>query len=151
MNIHLHFLHFVNENPLNVYASLENRVAPRRDYDSVAAQEMEQIAGYGEALYSVVARELERYVNDDDLCSNEGMFPERKRLTGNYYIVSEYYSRDAATGLYKIAVQTALTEQFVGGVVTKPVEMDYLGLEVWLGLDVESGRLEVYGVDSSSI
>jgi hypothetical protein len=151
MNIKLNFLHFAGENPANVYASLENRVAPRKEYDSVAAEEINQLDGHSEALYAVVARELERYVNDDTLCSIDGMFPERKRLTGNYYMVSEYYSRDAAADTYKIAIQAALTEAFVGGVVTSPVEMDYLGLEVWLGFDPVSGMVEVHGVDSSSI
>lgn len=151
MNIKLNYLHFTGENPANVYASLENRLAPRKDYDSVNTEEIEQLDGHSEALYTVVAHELERYVNDDTLCSIDGMFPERNRLTGKYYMVSEYYSRDAATGTYKIAIQAALTEAFVGGVVTSPVEMDYLGLEVWLGFDPASGQLEVHGVDSSSI
>jgi hypothetical protein len=100
-------------------------------------------------LDDMVYKAVLDYVNDEDLCNcDEGFFPRRDRLTGNYYVSYEcyYFENDGI----RVSVSTHFTEMFCGGAVTIPTEEDYLGLEVSFFVD-DNGNIEIDEINSSSI
>ncbi len=103
-------------------------------------------------LFRVVQREVEVYLNDPRLVfdGDEEGFPNRRRLSGAYYIGSETYIAHRDPVWFQISIMCRCLEP------PRPSMEDgddYLGLEVWL--KCVPGRwssFEVYrNTDSSSI
>ncbi|NGZ76960.1 hypothetical protein [Saccharibacillus alkalitolerans] len=117
-----------------------------RFYDGISLGEYRLLSQRWEELLELTLRQLEGYVNDDELCfGEEGMFPVRARLSGRAYVGAVSYSRNAGPVGFGIAIEARLTEGAGDG------EQDYLGLEVsWFARDADA-EFECWGIDSSSI
>ena len=125
-------------NPDNEYADYENQLQPRMDFDTPHAKEIFQ--NHQNKIMEIVETEITNYINDDNLCNDsENMFPKRSLLTGEWYISSVCF--DARM----LSIEVALIGLSLG------YKDDYLGLEVYLKYEEETGQFLVYGVDSSSI
>ena len=102
-------------------------------------------------MLAVVHREVDSYVHDLELCSDSpGMFPERSRLAGTYYLGDELYVAHRDPDWFQIGVRCRLLELPKPGMARPD---DYLGLQVWLRC--LPGRWKAYEVfrntDSSVI
>ena len=103
-----------------------------------------------DALLEFVHREVQEYIDDPGLCFPDTSFPNRTRLTGEYYIGGESYFVDPDACRVRISVKCRCLGGPKPGV---PRDDDYLGLEVWLTCNLgRSPRFEVYrNTDSASI
>lgn len=101
-------------------------------------------------MLSVVHGAVTEYVNDPDLvCDLEGHFPQKERLTGEYYVGNEYYETEVGPVHYIISIQTRFMEK---PWLPNQSDFEYLGLEVWLACYPEKDwEFSVTGIDSSSI
>ena len=116
--------------------------SPRYKYENLTESEYRLIIQAKTQFDEIVYNTVFAYLNDKNLCNYEdGMFPRCDRMTGNYYISDENYQlRDG--GVYG-SIFTRFTE-------LEPKEQDYLGLEVWFTIS-HCGKIEIHGIDSSSI
>ena len=121
---------------------------PRYKYEDLTKNNYLQIIQAKTRLDEMIYTSLLEYLNDEELCNNEeNMFPRYSRLTGNYYVSDEYYSLKN-DGVYG-SIFTRFTE-VIHLPNAKSIEQDYLGLEVWFFIH-KCGKIEIYGIDSSSI
>jgi hypothetical protein len=123
---------------------------PCLEIDSLTAAEFATIQRHRALLLKIVHREVENYLNDPLLCPEGGSFPDRLRLTGEYYIGAESYTAHREPDWFQISVMCRCLEHPKAGV---PREDDYLGLEVWLKcVPGRWARFEVFrNTDSSTI
>jgi hypothetical protein len=118
--------------------------------EGVSDDDFEAIQQHRQALLDLVQQEVEVYLNDPQLyfTSDAAGFPNRKRLTGEYYIGSELYIAHVKPAWVQISIFCRCVERARG---SSPPG-DYLGLEVWLKCVPGKWTFEVYrNTDSSSI
>jgi hypothetical protein len=104
-----------------------------------------------EQLLDVVHQEVEAYLNTPGLYGEDGndMFPNRSRMSGEYYVSDESYIGHVGPEWIQVGVMCHCLE--------KPSragqrDRDYLGLEVWLRCDPADWSFAVFrNTDSSSI
>ncbi|MDR2736014.1 MAG: hypothetical protein LBB49_00440 [Gracilibacteraceae bacterium] len=143
---------FVTENLNNDYVSWDiekEPTSPRFEYENLTENDYHFIIQAKTRLDEMMYKAVLDYVNDDNLCNcHEGNFPRSDRMTGNFYVVAEYYCSygEKIQGY----ISTHFTEMFSGGVIIAPVEQDYLGLEVGFIINYD-GKVEITSIDSSSI
>lgn len=122
-----------------------------RDAEDLAPVVEAWLAANRAAMLDEVRREVERYVNDPDLCVNrdEDGFPCRDRLTGAYYLGDEGYFPGEAESV-EISIQCRFLEGPKSGMDRLD---DYLSLEVWLRClpDLSTGFTIFRNTDSSVI
>lgn len=128
----------------------ENGIKPRITfYDGISLTQYQDLAKRWNDMLSIVHKEVFKYINDDNLCFNDGedsiSFPIRSKLTGNYYIDSVSYIKYVNPKGFQIMINTKLTEHLSTG------EDDYLALEVTLFTKSENDVFEVWSVESSLI
>ncbi|MBR1556035.1 MAG: hypothetical protein IJ644_11685 [Oscillospiraceae bacterium] len=129
-------------NPENQYVTYQDFRNPRRNFHHPDAEQLFET--HQEEIMQIVRKELSDYLNDEDLCNDEeDMFPRRCFLTGEWY-VSELSSFDNEPDVF-FSVQTA----FLGTDLGCPD--DYLGLEVLLYYDENTGRFESDGINSEAL
>ncbi len=116
-------------------------------YDGICLTEFKKLLERWKEILSIVHQEIEKYVNDDDVCfhDHDNLFPVRSRITGHYYIDCVSYMKHVNPIGFRILVNIKLTEPTPDG------EDDYLGLDVTLFTHFENDIFEVWGIDSSSI
>ena len=91
-------------------------------------------------LLQISEDEIRDYINNDDLCNDEeGMFPKRSVLTGEWYIRSVSFEDDI------LSIETALLGTDLG------YPDDYLGLELIFIYDDESKEFAFDGINSSAL
>jgi hypothetical protein len=115
--------------------------------DGVSQQEHESLQQRLGEILRLVDAEVERYVSDNTLDGDDS-FPERDRLTGEFYVGHERYSKKADQGWFRISIFCRYLE---GSGAGSEGEDDYLGLEVHLRCDPGSGACSVLDTDESSI
>jgi hypothetical protein len=109
------------------------------------------IQQHRDRLLDAVHQEVELYLNANDLCfvADEDGFPNRSKMSGEYYIGSESYAAQAGLIWYQISVACRCLEKPVR---THQSDFDYLQLEVWLRCDPADWSFTVFrNTDSSSI
>lgn len=128
-----------NVNEKNQYCTWLNQLQPRKSFGD---SEMEELFNANEAdIMAMVEEAVSEYINDDDLCNDdEGFFPRRCELTGEWY-VREIYFKDGE----ELSVMTALLGSWPQG------KGDYLGLDVFLRYDEESGKFIFEGDVNQSV
>ena len=123
---------------------------PGIEMDGLTNAEYAAIQAHRGQLLGVVHQELEEYLNAQGLYSEGESFPDRLRMTGEYYIGSENYLRQGTTGWIQISIMCRCLEGPKNGLHRHD---DYLGLEVWLRC--LPGKLLLFDVfrntDSSAI
>lgn len=130
---------FTNPNPENNFPSYTNQFMPRMVFDSVKAEEVYE--ANKDSILQIVESEITDYINNDELCNDsDNMFPQRSRLTGEWYIESIYFENEM------LSISSALL-----GLSWDLKPDDYLGLEIHLKYEQSDNQFIVYGVDSSCI
>ena len=123
---------------------------PDLSITSITVAEYRAIQRHRDKLLRFVHSEVEAYLNTPGLCGEGDSFPDRLRMTGDYYIGAESYIAQRDPAWFQISVMCRCLEQAKAGVER---EGDYLGLEVWL--KCVPGRWSAFEVfrntDSSSI
>ncbi|WP_144611160.1 MULTISPECIES: hypothetical protein [Bacillus cereus group] len=118
-------------------------------YNGISLEQIKDIDKRWNEIFSIVHKEVFKYINDDNLCFDENenseLFPIRKKLTGNYYIDAISYSKQVSPIGIQIMITTRFTEHCLTG------EDDYLGLDVTLFTKSKNDIFEVWGIDSYSI
>ncbi|MBC8138845.1 MAG: hypothetical protein H8F28_23445 [Fibrella sp.] len=98
-------------------------------------------------LIHVVTDAITDYINDDALCSADGLsFPDRSKLTGEYYLEDENYSSDSFTIAIRLTVRC----------LEKPHRFseradDYLGFFIGLTLSRATAELDLHTLDSAAL
>ena len=113
------------------------------DYDAIRRRRAQML--------DVVHGEVEAYLNTPGLCG-EGVgdgFPDRSRLSGEYYVGYESYTGHVGPVWIQVGVTCrCLEKRSVAG----REDRDYLGLDVWLRCDPNDGSFAVFrNTDSSAI
>ncbi len=125
-------------NPDNKYSNYENQLEPQlffHDSDSMALFESNK-----DSLLQIVEDEIRNYIDNDDLCNDEeGMFPKRSVLTGEWYIRSVSFEDDI------LWIETALLGTDLG------YPDDYLGLELIFIYDGERNEFSFDDINSSAL
>lgn len=124
-------------NPENKFSNYENKFEPQYffpDSDSRALFESNK-----DSLLQIAENEIRDYISNDDLCNDEeGMFPKRSVLTGEWYIRSVSFEDDI------LSIETALLGTDLG------YPDDYLGLELIFIYDELNG-FDFDGINSSAL
>jgi hypothetical protein len=102
-------------------------------------------------MLDVVHREVEAYLNTPGLYGEggDGMFPDRSRMSGEYYVSDESYTGHVGPVWIQVGVICHCLEE-----PARPGQenRDYLGLEVWLRCDPNDWSFAVFrNTDSSAI
>ena len=117
---------------------------PQVQLEGVSESELAAIRVHRAALVAAVQSAVEKWLND---VGENALFPDRAKLTGNFYVGDELYER-GEEGNIRISIFCCCLER------PQPLtdrEDDYLGLEVWLNYVEGSVTFEVSDIDSSSI
>ncbi|MBR0483432.1 MAG: hypothetical protein IJJ69_01465 [Oscillospiraceae bacterium] len=129
-------------NPENQYVTYQNFLHPRREFHTPDAEKL--FESRQKEIMQMVRTALSDYLNDENLCNDEeNMFPRKSFLTGEWY-VHELASFDNEPE-FIFSVRTA----FLGTDLGYPD--DYLGLEVNLYYDRETGKFELDGINSEAL
>ncbi|MBQ2804029.1 MAG: hypothetical protein IJF07_09045 [Lachnospiraceae bacterium] len=139
MKLELTQIYLPNLNSDNHYVTYENQLQPQQRFGDDNLKALYE--KHEKELMATVEKEITEYVNCDDLCSDEdGMFPKRSVLTGEWYLRSVYFCE-----LGFLSIETAFLGTDLGW------KDDYLGLEVSFFYDEEKQGFVLNGVDSASI
>lgn len=115
-------------------------------YNGISLEQIKDIDKRWNEIFSIIHKEVFKYINDDNLCFDENenseLFPIRKKLTGNYYIDAISYSKQVSPIGIQIMITTRFTEHCLTG------EDDYLGLDVTLFTKSKNDIFEVWGIDT---
>ena len=138
MEMKLKQLFFDVSNENNNYVSYQNQLKPRRIF---GGSELEKLfEKHYNSIMAIVENEITSYINTEDLCNDDDMFPRKCFLTGEWYI-SEIYFEDIGC----LSIHTAFIGTDLGH------KDDYLGLEVHLYYDEETAEFIFDGIDSSAL
>ena len=132
-------IYLPNFNDKNEYCNYQNQLSSRRDF---ANSELEELFNTNEVeIMKIVEKEISDYVNSDDVCNDdEDFFPRRCVLTGEWYVSWIYFSQKS-----HLSIMTAFLGTDLG------YEDDYLGLEVLLFYDEETGHFIFDTINSECI
>jgi hypothetical protein len=117
------------------------------ELDGVSQQEYESLQQRRQEILASLDAEVERYVSDNTLPGDDS-FPERDRLTGEFYVGNEGYCKEGEPGWFRISILCRCLEHPRPG---DDEPGDYLGLEVHLRCEPVSGACSALGTDESSI
>lgn len=102
-------------------------------------------------MLKVVHKEIEQYLNTENLVyddEDDDGFPNRLRMTGDYYIGDESYTQH----VNPLWIQISVGCRCLGRSVVKNRRPDdYLGLEVWLRCEPPRWTFSVFRNTDSSV
>lgn len=125
-------------NPDNQFSNYENQLEPQYFFSTSDLKAL--FESNKKTLLQIAEDEIRNYINNDDLCNDEeGMFPKRSVLTGEWYISSVSFEDDI------LSVETALLGTDLG------YPDDYLGLELIFTYDDEIQEFAFDGINSSAL
>lgn len=122
----------------NEYVTYENQLQPRYIFDD---KKLENIYhAHEDEIMKIVEKEITDYVNCEDLCSDEeGMFPQPKFMTGEWYLREVSFKDD----------YLSIPVTFLGTDLGYPD--DYLGLEATFTYHAENNQFSFDGINSESL
>jgi hypothetical protein len=116
--------------------------------ENVADAAYQAIQGRREEMLGVVHQAVERYFNARGRFG-KGDFPERKVMTGEYYLGFESYLGTAPGTAVRICIDClCLRHPWLPGSTEKD---DYVGLNVWLRWDAEKETFKWEASDLKSL
>ncbi|TKR29492.1 hypothetical protein FCE95_15250 [Luteimonas gilva] len=134
--------------PVRIPTPLWARPTDASLYDGVRLSDYHLIQSHRDRLLDAVHDELDAYLNSDAIFG-AGDFPNRERLTGEYYIADESYAQHTGPLWIQIGIKCHCLEYPINA---GQIDLDYLGLEVWLRFEPASGAFSIFrNTDSSSI
>ena len=111
----------------------------------ISAEEAQLFQRRRNEILALVAAEVQRYVNEQAAPPGDDSFPEQGRLTGEFYIGGETYTKHPDAGWYQIGIKArCLGHASVG-------TDDYLGLDIWVRYVPGEDRFEIYRNTDSSV
>jgi hypothetical protein len=114
--------------------------------DGFTEEHYNAVQPHREAILALVDRTVAEYL---DRYSFDDGFPQRDRLTGEYYVGGEYYRRSGEPYPgYTVNVHVRCLKK---PQPPRVIHSDYLGLDVRVYLDERDGSLHVHATDSSVI
>lgn len=123
--------------------------SPKVRLYEISQPKYEATQGHRGTIMDLVHDEVTKYLNTPDLVFvDEEGFPNISRMTGEYYLSDESYELHCNPEWIQIGIMTRFLEKKR---LERQVDLDYLGLEVWIRGDPTTWDLEILGVDSSSI
>lgn len=139
MSLEIKRIFLTEPNLNNEYSYYENQLQPRVMFGN---SELEMLfKAHEDSIMKMVEKEIRDYVNCDDLCNDEeDMFPRRCFLTGEWY-VSEIRFEDVEY----LSICTVFLGTDLG------YKDDYLGLDVILYYEKETGTFKFDGVNSEAL
>lgn len=85
--MNLKMIRLSKPNPDNLFSNYENQLEPQYFFTSSVSKTL--FENSQRTLLQISEDEIRNYINNDDLCNDEeGMFPKRSVLTGEWYIRS---------------------------------------------------------------
>jgi hypothetical protein len=124
---------------------------PEVDLDDMRLSDYHAIQRHRGSMLELVHREVEAYLNTPGLFveRDEDGFPNRSRLSGEYYVSDESYTGHVGPVWIQIGITCHCLERAPpSGFEAR----DYLGLEVWLRCDPKDWSFSVFrNTDSSAI
>ena len=124
--MNLKMIRLSKPNPDNLFSNYENQLEPQYFFTSSVSKTL--FENSQRTLLQISEDEIRDYINNDDLCNDEeGMFPKRSVLTGEWYIRSVSFEDDLG------------------------YPDDYLGLELIFIYDDESKEFAFDGINSSAL
>lgn len=136
--MNLKMIRLSKPNPDNLFSNYENQLEPQYFFTSSVSKTL--FENSQRTLLQISEDEIRDYINNDDLCNyEEGMFPKRSVLTGEWYIRSVSFEDDI------LSIETALLGTDLG------YPDDYLGLELIFIYDDESKEFAFDGINSSAL
>ena len=136
--MNLKMIRLSKPNPDNLFSIYENQLEPQYFFTSSVSKTL--FENSQRTLLQISEDEIRDYINNDDLCNDEeGMFPKRSVLTGEWYIRSVSFEDDI------LSIETALLGTDLG------YPDDYLGLELIFIYDDESKEFAFDGINSSAL
>ena len=136
-------IYMPDPNEENEYSNYRNQLQPRRSFGDSGLEAL--FYSHEAEIMKLVEEAVSEYINDDDLCNDdEGFWPHRCELTGEWYVREIYFCEKEC-----LSVQTAFLGTGRAGWLER---YDYLGLDVTLCYDEEAGEFIFEGdVDQSVI
>lgn len=129
---------FQNQNTLNCYVNYENKLLPRYVFEDDIHKKIFQ--KHTESIMLKVEEAISEYVNCENLCNDdEGMFPQPKFMTGEWYIGTVCFED------YYLGIET----RFIG--IDTGKKDDYLGLAVAFDYNAQDDEFLFDGINSESI
>ena len=99
--MNLKMIRLSKPNPDNLFSNYENQLEPQYFFTSSVSKTL--FENSQRTLLQISEDEIRDYINNDDLCNDEeGMFPKRSVLTGEWYIRSVSFEDDI------LSIETAL-------------------------------------------
>jgi hypothetical protein len=136
--MNLKMIRLSKPNPDNLFSNYENQLEPQYFFASSVSKTL--FENSQKTLLQIAENEIREYINNDDLCNDEeGMFPKRSVLTGEWYISSVSFEDDI------LSIEAALLGTDLG------YPDDYLGLELIFIYDDESKEFAFDGINSSAL
>lgn len=115
-------------------------------YAAITPAERETLLRRHDHVLAFADAEVAAYVDGMSAPEGENWFPERVRLTGEFYVGRVSYHRLPGVDWCQVCVSARCIGRGPGG------PEDYLGLDVWVRYDPGDDRLSVHrNVDSSVI
>jgi hypothetical protein len=116
-------------------------------FGQIRLSEYRAIQAHRDQMLAAVHREVEEYLNTPGFSTegDEGSFPNRSEMSGEYYIGEENYTRHVGPLWFQIGVLCRC--------LRKPTwaDRDYLGLQVWLRCDPENWVFSTFRNTDSSV
>ena len=126
-------------NTNNIHPTFQNQLMPKIDFGSSELRHL--FEQHEEELWDIVYHESFEYLNDRNLCNDdEGMFPRKSRLSGEYYLCCIAFDD------YSFC---SIALNFLGRLLD--TKDDYLGLEIVFIYDVAQEKFFVRGINSACI
>jgi hypothetical protein len=113
--------------------------------DTITPAERETLLERRADILALVHAQVEQYANDMSAPPGEDWFPKQARFTGEYYIGEESYHKLVGASGCQIRVEARCLAH------GKDRPRDYLGLDVWLRFDPDSGRIWVHRNTDSKV
>lgn len=132
-------IYLSNTNIENLYSNFENQLTTRYVFDEPSFKTAYE--KHENEILEIAVTKMKEFVNNPDRCNNlEGMFPQPKYLTGEWYL-SEVIIDDEKT--------LSLSARFLGTDSGK--KSDYLRLEVCFFYDEEYDQFLFEQINSESL
>lgn len=131
-------IHFNNPNKSNDYVNYDNKLSPRYIFEDEDHNRIYQ--RHSVCIMKKVEETIFEYLNCENLCNNdEGMFPQPKCMTGEWYIGMVCFED------YFLGIEA----RFVG--IDTGKKDDYLSLEIAFDYNKQEDSFIFEGINSASI
>ena len=142
-----------HENTENVNVTYENQLKPRIKYNIASTNTTKKslwqfYKNYETEIMDIVVKNIHLYLQSQNNCNdNDNLFPQIKKLTGQWYVGSIYLAVEKEKT--SISIMTRFTEKLI--VNSREIVTDYLGLEINIEYCNDKNKFVFENLNISSI